>query len=100
MAIRFLYMTAAVHHAARQAFDGIPRVLRASRYQRSHSSDRLSTGRIFMAKRRKERPSGAALRPSRSALRRPRGSGQEKKSIALLARELDETRQSDYRWIT
>ena len=46
-----------------------------------------------MAKRRKERPSGAALRPSRSALRRPRGSGQEKKSIALLTRELDDARQ-------
>jgi GAF domain-containing protein/CheY-like chemotaxis protein len=68
-------------------------VLRASRYQRFHSWDRLSTGHIFMAKRRKKRPSGAALRPSRSALRRPRGSGKEKKSIALLTRELDDARQ-------
>ena len=73
--------------------DGIPRVRRASRYQRSHSWDRLGKGRIFMAKHRKEKPSGPALRPSRSALRRARELSQEKKSIALLTRDLDDARQ-------
>ena len=46
-----------------------------------------------MAKHRKEKPSGPALRPSRSALRRARESSQEKKSIALLTRDLDDARQ-------
>ena len=46
-----------------------------------------------MAKHRKEKPSGPALRPSRSALRRARESSQEKKSIALLTRDLDDALQ-------
>src|SRR5260370_41438884 len=49
-----------------------------------------------MAKRRKKRTSVTAARPRRSAQRRsrnPRGSGPEKKNVALLIRELDEARK-------
>src|SRR5438093_10670334 len=49
-----------------------------------------------MAKRSKKRTSAAAPRPRRSAphrSRRPPGSDREKKTVAVLTRELDEARQ-------
>src|SRR5438067_733878 len=55
-----------------------------------------TAGRALMAKRSKKRTSAAASRPRRSAPHRsrlPPGSDREKKTVAVLTRELDEARQ-------